>query len=74
MKKRVAAGVLWFFAAWYAWSIIATVIGVSTAPGLVFGVLAGLLFAGDPINRIWATESPSTSKAQAAAPAPVEVA
>ena len=29
MKKRVAAGVLWFFAAWYAWNVIAAIIGVS---------------------------------------------
>ena len=53
MKKRVTAGVLWFFAAWYAWNIMAAIIGVSDAPGPVFGILAALLLAGDPFGRIW---------------------
>ncbi len=70
MKKRVIAGVLWFYAAWYAWSVIATVIGVSEAPGPVFGVLAALLLAGDPFGRIWT--SPAASTSMSAAPAPTE--
>ena len=53
MKKRVTAGVLWFFAAWYAWNVIAAMISVSAAPGPVFGLLAALLLAGDPFGSIW---------------------
>jgi hypothetical protein len=53
MKKRLLAGILWFYTAWYAWSVIATLIGVSTAPGPVFGFIAALLLAGDPFGRIW---------------------
>ncbi len=67
MSKRVAAGVLWFFAAWYAWNIIATIIGVSEAPGPVFGLLAAVLLAGDPFGRIWA-KAPETADAQPALP------
>ncbi len=64
MKKRVLAGMLWFFATWYAWNIIASFVGVSDIAGPILGLAAGLLFAVDPLNRIW-TPAP-------AAQAPVE--
>jgi hypothetical protein len=65
MKKRVVAGALWFFAAWYAWNVIAAFAGVSSAPGPVFGVLAALLLAADPFGRIWTARSMPASLAAA---------
>jgi hypothetical protein len=53
MKKRVLAGVLWFFAVAYAWNFVASFLGVSEAPGILLGALAALLFAIDPAGRIW---------------------
>jgi hypothetical protein len=66
MKKRVTAGVLWFFSGWYAWSMVATFIGVTTALGPVFGVLAALLIAGDPFGRIWTSPSEQPARLTAA--------
>ena len=73
MNKRVAAGVLWFFAAWYAWNIIAMIVGLSDAPGPVFGLLAALLLAGDPLRQIW-TKPTSEPSNQASAPPVREIA
>lgn len=53
MKKRVLAAVLWFYCGWYAWSVIAWVAGVSDVAGPVVGLVAAVLFAGDPLKRIW---------------------
>ena len=71
MKKRVAAGVLWFFAAWYAWNVIAAIIGVSGAPGPVFGILAALLLAGDPFGRIWTSQAVQAPSPQLSIPTEV---
>jgi hypothetical protein len=67
MKRRVLAGLLWFLAAWYAWSIFATFAGLSDIAGPILGVAAGLLFAVDPLNRIWTP--PAAGQAQGEAPA-----
>ncbi len=72
MKKRLVAGVLWFYTSWYAWSVVATLVGVSTAPGPVFGFLAALLLAGDPFGRIWAARR--TESMLVSSPAPSEAA
>ena len=53
MKKRVAAGVLWLFAGWYVGNVLAWMLGVSWALGLVLGIGAALLIAGDPLQVIW---------------------
>jgi len=53
MKKRTFAAVLWCLAVAYLWNLIATVAGISTAPSLLAGVIAGLIIAGDPMHRIW---------------------
>ena len=55
MKKRVLAGLLWFYATWYAWSIVASTVGVSDMLGPVLGLIAAALIAGDPLGRIWST-------------------
>ena len=53
MKKRLLVTALWFYAVWYAWSIVAVFTGMTGAIGpLVALVLAG--FVGwDPAHRIW---------------------
>ena len=53
MKKRVLAGLLWFYATWYAWSVIAAFVGAPTLVGPVLGAAIAMLFAGDPSGRIW---------------------
>lgn len=55
MKKRVLAGLLWFYTIWYAWSMIASTLGVSEMLGPVLGLIAAALFAGDPLGRIWSS-------------------
>jgi hypothetical protein len=53
MKKRILAGVLWFLAVAYLWNLVAFAMGVAELPGLAFGAVVGLLFAIDPLGRIW---------------------
>jgi hypothetical protein len=55
MKKRVLAGLLWFYATWYAWGLIASTLGVTEMLGPVLGLIAAALFAGDPLGRIWSS-------------------
>ena len=57
MKKRVLAGVLWFFAVAYAWNVVAMVVGLSETPGYFLGMVAGFLFAVDPMHRVWRHEA-----------------
>ena len=51
MKKRVAAGMLWFYVAWYAWALIANAVGVTDLAGPIIGLVAAALVAGDPLGR-----------------------
>jgi hypothetical protein len=53
MKKRVLAAVLWFYAAWYCWAIVANALGVTDLFGPVLGAALAAFFAGDPLHRIW---------------------
>ncbi|HET7828165.1 MAG TPA: hypothetical protein VFL03_01290 [Candidatus Limnocylindrales bacterium] len=53
MVKRTLAGVLWFAAIAYGWNFIASVLGVSEAPGYLLGIVGAMLVAGDPLHRIW---------------------
>jgi hypothetical protein len=53
MKKRALVGLLWFYAAWYAWSIVASFAGLSDLWGPVAGAAVAMLIAGDPAGRIW---------------------
>jgi hypothetical protein len=62
MKKRVAAGILWLYAGWFAGAIVAFVTGVSPALGPILGVSAAALIAGDPFAVIWnRTDAASSS-------------
>lgn len=53
MKKRALSAVLWLYTGWYAGAMIAHVLGVSSALGLIVGIAAAALFAGDPRRIIW---------------------
>lgn len=53
MKKRALAAVLWFYSAWYAGAMIAHVLGLAEALGLILGTAAAGIIVGDPRHRIW---------------------
>jgi hypothetical protein len=53
MNKRILAAVLWFFAAWYGWAIVAEFIGLPALIGPMLGIAAAALIAGDPFHAIW---------------------
>lgn len=57
MTKRILAAVLWFVSIGYLWALIATVIGISTAPAALVGATAAVLIAGDPFGRIWRVDA-----------------
>ena len=52
MKKRLIAGVLWFFATWYAWDIVAYALGLPIMLAPFLGLVVGAFFALDPMGRI----------------------
>jgi len=62
MSKRTIAAVLWFFAGWYAGSMLAQFIGVNDALGLILGVACAFLIAGDPLHVIWPSGSHDARK------------
>ena len=51
--RRIAAAILWLYAAWYAGSAIAMLIGVPDLLGPVLGLTAGLIVGVDPRHLIW---------------------
>ena len=53
MKKRVFAGMLWFYATWYAVSLMSLVTTVPDLLGPTLGLALGVFVAWDPMNRIW---------------------
>lgn len=53
MKKRIVVAGLWFYATLYAWSMLATFIGVPWPAGPVVAATVAALIAGDPMHRIW---------------------
>jgi hypothetical protein len=62
MKKRNLATALWFFAGWYAGSILLWVLGVEAPLGIALGVAAGAFVWVDPIHLLW---NPSAAKSRA---------
>jgi hypothetical protein len=66
MKKRVAAALLWFYAAWYAGAMIAHVLDISGLIGPILGAAAAALFVGDPRHVIWTRATPPSRPAQSA--------
>jgi hypothetical protein len=53
MKKRVAAAVLWLYAAWFVASFSAFAFGLPPAIGPIVGLAAGVLVGLDPRRLIW---------------------
>ena len=53
MLKRTFAGILWFFAAWSVWTIVAYPIGLPGVLGVVIGAAAAGFVVVDPQRRIW---------------------
>ena len=64
MKKRLAAALLWFYVTWYAWALVASLMGVTELAGPVLGAALAAFIAGDPMHRIWSqrTERPERSE------------
>jgi hypothetical protein len=62
MNKRILAAVLWFFAGWYGWAILAEFLGMTAFLGPVIGAAAAMLVAGDPFHAIWTTRATSTQR------------
>jgi hypothetical protein len=60
MKKRIAAGVLWFYAGWVAGAMIAFVLGISPMLAPIVAAAATGLVVSDPRRLIW-TDAPSTT-------------
>lgn len=69
MKKRVLAALLWFYAAWYAWSVFAWMVGLPELLGPVAGAAVAAFIAGDPLGRIW--QRREVARAAMATPPPV---
>jgi hypothetical protein len=63
MKKRALASVLWFYASWYAWAMVASFTDLPGAFGPLVGAVAALFVALDPLGRIWKgpAEAPSAA-------------
>ena len=53
MKKRLLAAVLWFYATWYGWSILADMTGMPAMLGPAIGLAVAVLIGMDPMHRIW---------------------
>ena len=68
MKKRVLVGLIWFYVAWYAWSMVAAFAGLSELWGPVFGAAIAMFVAGDPLGRIWGGRSVGQQVVASAAP------
>jgi hypothetical protein len=53
MLKRLLASVLWFYATWYGWSILADMTGLPDMLGPVLGLALAAFIGLDPMHRIW---------------------
>ena len=62
MKKRLLATVLWFYAAWYGWSILADMTGMPGLAGPVIALAVAVFVGMDPMHRIW-TKRPASESA-----------
>jgi hypothetical protein len=62
MKKRLLAAVLWFYATWYGWSILADMVGMPAMLGPAIGLAVAVFVGMDPMHRIW-TKRPATESA-----------
>jgi hypothetical protein len=53
MIKRTVAGILWFFTAWSAWTLLAYAVGWPGTLGVVVGAAVAGVVVVDPWRRIW---------------------
>ena len=53
MSKRILAGILWLFAAWYLGNIVSYHLGISDLLGPILGVCAALVVVADPLRILW---------------------
>ena len=72
MKKRVAAGAVWLYVTWYAWSVLANATGLPDVLGPFLGLAVAAFVWIDPTNRIWQVPlaAPSRVPDSAAVPDP----
>jgi hypothetical protein len=66
-RKRAAAAVLWFFAGWYAAAFVALLVGAPDVIGPFVGAALAVVFAGDPLGRIWTRRDVTETAAEPAA-------
>jgi hypothetical protein len=57
MKKRLLATVLWFYATWYGWSILADMVGLPALLGPVVALAVAAVIGLDTMHRIWTKRS-----------------
>jgi hypothetical protein len=57
MKKRIFAGLLWFYVTWFAWAYVAAFFGLTELAGPILGAAVAMFIAGDPLGRIWGGRS-----------------
>jgi hypothetical protein len=74
MKKRIAVALLWFYATWYAWMVLAEFAGLTDLVGPVLGAAAAALMAGDPMHRIWTRVGERAESVNATSPGDRQVA
>lgn len=53
MKKRIAAAILWFYAAWFVGAALSFATGLSPVLAPILATAAAAIFAGDPRQMIW---------------------
>ena len=69
MKKRIVVAILWFYATWVAWAMVAQVMGFTDLIGPVLGTALAAFIAGDPMHRIWSRSTDRTDPTRTAVPA-----
>ena len=66
MLKRSIAGILWFFTAWSAWTLVAYALGWPGTLGVLLGLAVAAVVVVDPGRRIWTRrEVPRVSQPEA---------
>jgi hypothetical protein len=62
MKKRVAAGAVWLYVTWYAWSVLANATALPDFLGPFLGLAVAAFVWLDPTNRIWQARPAAPSR------------
>jgi hypothetical protein len=59
MRRRVAAGVLWFLCGWYVGAAVAWMLALSPILAPILAIAAGSLVVTDPRRVIWHRRTPA---------------